>query len=401
MQGEFLQEQLEIVPSELPVERLGNLLVLGLEADDALGASVPRREVVGNEGLALEDGEVDFHLVKPTGMQREMHQHQVWPLAGKPIYCTLTAMERPVINYQKDPFGRTVGLLSHELCYQSIEGWNTSPILDSAKELGAMHVPGSQISQGAQAPVFVLHAHRLAAWLRWKCGMETLLDLDACAFVGAENVLIPAQGVPLPAPLIQVQDPPGLFSEGRVAREEPTTVIPGANSVGTEPAPNSCSRYLGDDATLDGCCAQGRGTQAREGQSQIDGQLTGQRFDFTDYLWGKNAAVDLGEAVPPDPSDLPLSSAGATCRRPGVVYPTELRLSCSPGPARPTKLSWPAPHHDTVTYSDVPGTPRPSALWQTKQSRTDSSAAILVSSSPETIVSSRQSIRHLIYEMKH
>jgi hypothetical protein len=41
---------------------------MGLEADDLLGERVERGEILGRDGLALEDREVDLDLVLPGGV---------------------------------------------------------------------------------------------------------------------------------------------------------------------------------------------------------------------------------------------------------------------------------------------------------------------------------------------
>ena len=75
--GRAGQEAVEIAAGELPFEGRGDLLVVLLEVEDALGDCVLGREVGRGECLALEDREVDLDLVHPAGVRGQMHQGEV------------------------------------------------------------------------------------------------------------------------------------------------------------------------------------------------------------------------------------------------------------------------------------------------------------------------------------
>ena len=59
---------------EGPVEWRCRLLVMGLKGKQALFEFLQRREVVGSEDLSLNDREIDFDLVEPTGVDRCMDE---------------------------------------------------------------------------------------------------------------------------------------------------------------------------------------------------------------------------------------------------------------------------------------------------------------------------------------
>ena len=91
---------------------------------------------------------------------------------------------------------------------------------------------------GAATRVLVLHAHRLARPGR-QARMDAQPRLDAGLFVSRDDELVLAQRLPLPAPLVQVQDAPGLDLEMRIARDNPSAALPGADGkVFTQPTPD-------------------------------------------------------------------------------------------------------------------------------------------------------------------
>ncbi len=63
-----LEELVEVVSGEAPVEWSGDGIVAVLEGGQALGDLVGVGEVVGVDDLALHDGEVDLALVEPGGV---------------------------------------------------------------------------------------------------------------------------------------------------------------------------------------------------------------------------------------------------------------------------------------------------------------------------------------------
>jgi hypothetical protein len=60
--------------------------------------------------------------------------------------------------------------------------------------------------------------------------------LDAGFLVSAEHVLVVAERLSFPLPLVEVQDAGCLEGEVRVAGEDPRPVLPGLQGVVSEPA---------------------------------------------------------------------------------------------------------------------------------------------------------------------
>ena len=80
--------------------------------------------------------------------------------------------------------------------------------------------------------------------------------LDAGLLVGAEHVLVLAERLPFPFPLIEVQDAGGLEGKVRVAGEDPRPVLPGLQDVVSQPAAHGGRRGRGSDAA--GCSMAGQ-----------------------------------------------------------------------------------------------------------------------------------------------
>jgi hypothetical protein len=72
----------EVGPDELPLERLGEELVVGLEGE--AGEFIERGDIGRREDYALEDAEVDLDLVPPGRVDGEMHGHEARVGLGEP-----------------------------------------------------------------------------------------------------------------------------------------------------------------------------------------------------------------------------------------------------------------------------------------------------------------------------
>src|ERR1700756_1675833 len=104
--------------------------------------------------------------------------------------------------------------------------WSTSAV----NGLIAVDVAGGQAGEGAEAVVLVLGAHRPPG--AGRAGeVEAHAGLDAGLLIRAEHVLVAAERLSVPFPLVKVEDPAGLEGEVRVAGEDPRAVLPGLDRV--------------------------------------------------------------------------------------------------------------------------------------------------------------------------
>ena len=63
-----MQQVGQVLSGEFPLERLGDVFVALLKLENPFRQMSEGKEVVGREDLSLENGEIDFDLVQPTGM---------------------------------------------------------------------------------------------------------------------------------------------------------------------------------------------------------------------------------------------------------------------------------------------------------------------------------------------
>ena len=63
-----------------------------------------------------------------------------------------------------------------------------------------------------------------------------------------DDVIIGTQGNALPEALVKIEDGPGFAGKGRIAREDPASMFPGAKGIAAEPAPQSSAADLSDQA---------------------------------------------------------------------------------------------------------------------------------------------------------
>jgi hypothetical protein len=57
-----------------------------LKVKEALGEGVEIGEVIGREHLALDNREVDLDLIKPTGVNRGMHEREATIAVSKTLH---------------------------------------------------------------------------------------------------------------------------------------------------------------------------------------------------------------------------------------------------------------------------------------------------------------------------
>ena len=62
---------------EFSLEWRSDGLIVLLEAEESILDFLKRAEVVGCEGLAFNDGEVDFDLIEPARVDRSVHGDEI------------------------------------------------------------------------------------------------------------------------------------------------------------------------------------------------------------------------------------------------------------------------------------------------------------------------------------
>lgn len=111
-----------VLASELPLEGPDGGAVMILEAQQAVLQFSARAKGVGRKDFALNDREVHLDLVEPAGVHGRMHGDDGGPAPTQALDAGLTAMRGAVVHDPKDPRGRAVGLLPHDLSDEVVEG---------------------------------------------------------------------------------------------------------------------------------------------------------------------------------------------------------------------------------------------------------------------------------------
>lgn len=160
-QGRGLGQELsgqpcEVISRESPVEGRGHGFVVVLEAQQAIFDLSEAGEVVGSECLALDDGEVDLDLIKPTGVHRAVNEEEIAKSLFESAHARLSAVRRAVVHDRKDAASVAIRGLSHDLLDQAAEGLNAGGFLATPKDLRAVDIKGCQMGPSATAGILVL-----------------------------------------------------------------------------------------------------------------------------------------------------------------------------------------------------------------------------------------------------
>lgn len=200
----------------------------------------------------------------------------------------------------------------HDLSDQALERSDAVLGFAVAEQLGAMHVPGSEVGQRAGTRVLVLDIDRATRSGRQRAVFASP-SLNAGLLVSAQNVIARPQCCTFPTALVKLEDTTSLAGKLRIAREYPATVMPGPQRVLAEPAPEGGATDLRDDAARHRLVAQFGDGPARQRQTSATRQLTGQRLDRHRDTGGKSEPVARHAAVRQDQEAAAYKSADATC----------------------------------------------------------------------------------------
>ena len=186
------QKGVKIATSEGPFERGSRPLIVVLKSEQALFEFGQRREVVGCEDLSLNNREIDFDLIKPTGVDWGVDEDRVGPLGAVAIDSFLATMSGAVVHDPEDAASGLVGLLAHDFTDETL--YRSHPVLDLAvaEELGAMNVPSGQIGPGTSAKVFMLDSGGTVR-SGWQCRLFSAPGLNTRLLVSRDHEVISAQ----------------------------------------------------------------------------------------------------------------------------------------------------------------------------------------------------------------
>ena len=266
---------------------------------EPLGKIVERVEVIGGERFALQHGEIDFDLVEPAGVDRGMHQQEVGVALAEPPDRGQSAMRGAVVDDPEDAPSVAVGRLLHDLVDEALERGDAGLGFAAAEQLGTMDIAGGEVGLGGEGFVFVLDVGGLAGF-GGRCGMPALTRLDGGFLVGRDDAIGLVQGSTQPSAVIEVEDATGLVGEVGVAREDPAAVLPRADGVVMQQAPDGGFADAGSDAAGAGGADEIVEAPAGQGQVVPGGGLPSQGAHLHDEFRGGEARGVRGAGVPRD-----------------------------------------------------------------------------------------------------
>ena len=188
---------------EFPLEWRSDGLIVLLEAEESILDFLKRAEVVGGEGLAFNDGEVDFDLIEPACVDRSVHGDEIGEGCFEAPNTGLAAMRRAVVHDPEHSPRVAIERLRHDLGNQAIKRLDAGGLLATAEKLCAMNIHRGQVRPGATPRVLVLDTSGLA-WTGRQGGMLSNARLDAGLFVSGEHELVVSQRMAFPVPRVQV-----------------------------------------------------------------------------------------------------------------------------------------------------------------------------------------------------
>jgi len=268
------EERQQIAASKTPPERRRSSLVVSLKSEQPLFEFGQRREVVGGENLSLDDGEEDLDLVEPTGMDRGVEENSIRPFGPHAINGFLTSMSGTIIHNPEDAVSRFVGLLFHDLADETLHRRDSGLDFAATEDLGAMNVPSRQVGPGAFTKVLVLDSGR-AIGSRRQSRLFPPTRLDAGLLICRDDELVSSQWDAFPDALIEIKDRASFRSKIGVARENPTTMLPGTKSIAAQPAPQGSATDLGDKPLSNDVLADLTDGESGQGKSEAMRKLTG------------------------------------------------------------------------------------------------------------------------------
>ena len=181
--------------------------------------------------------------------------------------------------------------------------------------------------------------------------MSSEPSLYARLLIGTDHEITLCQAASLPTSFVQVKNAAGLGSEVGVARKNPAAVLPGSNSIFTEPTPDGGVADRCDKPRLTDMFRYLCGAPSRQRHSHSGRQLARDGLNFDDQLWGEKPGVGPGEASPRARSGVARRTSYATCLRLRAEHRTVAQFRRWKGLRQQAKSSWHAPLNNTATYN--------------------------------------------------
>ena len=114
-----------------------------LKTQNPFGHGGGRRQVIGRQRLALQNGEVQLDLVQPTGMGRQHDRYRIGIPTLQPGRKCVGMVRRTVVDNPKHAMGAAVRLTLHDHVDQPVERHDTCRGVHPAEDLTREDIQGS------------------------------------------------------------------------------------------------------------------------------------------------------------------------------------------------------------------------------------------------------------------
>ena len=206
-------------------------------------------------------------------------------------------MSRAVVHDPKDAASRFIRLLAHDFAHQPIDGSNSTFDFTAAEDSCSVDIPGCQVGPGTHAEVLMLDAGGAIGRQRQR-RLFSAASLNTGLFVCADDVIIGTQWSALPDTLVKIEDGSGFCGKVRIARKDPASMFPGAKGIAAEPAPQSSTADLSDQALGNNVLADFLYREPRQGEAEGARKLAGECLNLNDETGGKSGPYARLEAAP-------------------------------------------------------------------------------------------------------
>ena len=246
----------------------------------------------------MDDGEVNFDLIEPTGVNWSVDLDRIGIPLCKPFDGRFASVGRTVVGNPEDPGRGTIGFLLHDEVDQTMEGLDPGTAFAQSKEFRSSNIPRGHVRYGPTAFIFKLNASR-SARTRWQARVNPLSGLNAGFFIRADHVVLRPQRHTVPDALVQIENGRRFGEEVGIAWENPASKRPRLDGVGVQPAPDGGATDGSHNALLDSLACNVRMTKSRQGESLLTGQFTSESLNLYDNLRGEKrgdvrVVADLG-----------------------------------------------------------------------------------------------------------
>jgi len=286
--------------SELPLERPGRRLPVVLKIEQSLRHCFAAGTVIRGENLALHDGEVNLDLIQPTGMNGRVDGHQFRIAIPQALHGAGSTMGGTVVDDPEDAAGVVVRRAGHDLLDQAIKRRDAVFGLAAAEDSGVMYVERGDVGPGTATKILMLDMH--------DCARATSLRrvlaaprLNAGLLICGNDELIIYQADAFPIAGIQNQEAASFVGKVGITREDPTPVIPGADGVLMQPAPNGTATDRSHQASLANLTRQIVGAPSGQGEVVGRRQFASPGFNPDHEIWSEKSGGDPDALAPPVP----------------------------------------------------------------------------------------------------